>query len=69
MTIQKKKALRRMIELAYMHAWGVEGNEDLRDQFRIDMHNFYKDAGNFASLGNGSFVWDDPKEMGFKNFK
>ena len=54
-----KKMARRIIELLYHHAWGKEGNADLRDEFHAIYKEFqsqYKD-GKFLYHGAGVIKW------------
>ncbi len=47
--------------MAYMHAWGPEGNGYLRDEFKkIQIHE--SEIGKMLYLGDGKFRWI-PKRM------
>jgi hypothetical protein len=46
----ERHILRRMLEMAYLYAWGTEGSSELRDEFHI----LYS----AVAYRVGSFVWD-----------
>ena len=52
------KKYRRLLEMAYLYAWGVEGNSDLRDEWKELFKNLTKQTkGGFLYLGNNKFRW------------
>lgn len=61
---QERKAFRRLIEMAYQHAWGPNGTVHAQDEW----HNAFSALGNVRAsneigyliyLGNGKFSWTE----------
>ena len=53
----KTPPLRRLVELAYLYAWGKDGNADIRDEFRQNFSEVKSSTGVFTYEGAGKFRW------------
>lgn len=53
--MKKKKELRRLLELAYLHAWGSLGSVKLRGEWLELSKSF--NVGKLIYTGVGEFIW------------
>ena len=52
--------MRRVLEMSYLHAWGVDGTPDLREEWRGLMNkilNTCPDLGEMNYCGRAGFDW------------
>ncbi len=54
-----RESLRRIIEQAYLYAWGAEGTIYKRADFKENYARLSAQSGYFLYNGDGKFTWRD----------
>lgn len=52
-----RKELRRFVEMAYLYAWGPQGDYNTRTEFHKIMNKLESITGTFNYCGNDKFRW------------
>ncbi len=58
MNEKEKNRMRRLLEMAYLFAWGPDGTADRRDEW-WELKALLPNVGTMCYGGNGKFRWDE----------